>query len=372
MNILYIPLDERPCNRLYPQQLGDLRDDLTLTVPPIHLLGQKKQAANVNGLWDWMYDQVRTCQGAIISIEMLVYGGLLPSRLHHHSIASLSDRLNRIRQLKLDHPHLSLFASTLIMRTPAYNSSEEEPDYYQDWGNAIFRWGWLYDKQQREGLTERETSEFDQFRQTLPSDYLNDYRDRRSKNLAVNQGAIALVQDGTIDFLSIPQDDSARYGFTALDQKQVVSQIIDARLQHRIHLYPGADEVGCTLLARMAPLSPTGKPSRVKLYILYSSVNAELIIPLYEDRPLGESVKSHVLAAGANIVTDPHQADVILAINTPGKVMQEAWDQPRKDITYTTYRNLRFFVDQIGQFSLHRKTRGDRRCGLCQWRRNRN
>ena len=255
MNILYIPLDERPCNRMYPQQLAALRDDLTLVVPPMALLGKKKQAAEVDELWDWIHKQVRTCQGAIISIEMLVYGGLLPSRLHQHSISILSDRLNRIRQLKLDHPHLTVFASNLIMRTPAYDSSEEEPEYYEDWGQAIFRWGWLYDKQQRGGLTELETDQFDQLRQTLPTDYLNDYRDRRSKNLAVNQGAIALVQDGTIDFLSLPQDDSARYGFTALDQKQVVSQIIDARLQQRIHLYPGADEVGCTLLARMAILA---------------------------------------------------------------------------------------------------------------------
>ena len=363
MHVLYIPLDERPCNRLYPQQLAALRDDLTLVVPPMSVLGQKKQAADVDSLWEWIHEHISDCHGAILSIEMLVYGGLLPSRLHHHSIELLSDRLNRIRQLKQTYPQVRLLASNLIMRTPTYASSEEEPDYYAEWGHSIFQWGWLHDKQQRDGLTELETEQFDQLRQTLPPDDLKDYRDRRSKNLAVNQEAIALVQDGTLDFLAIPQDDSARYGFTALDQKQVVRHIIDARLQHRIHLYPGADEVGCTLLARMVlssspssshifptqatATSATGETTRI--YLLYSSVHSESIIPLYEDRPLGESVKSHILAAGATLVQDPHQADVILAINTPGKVMQEAWDQATKDITYTTYRNLRFFVHQISQ-----------------------
>lgn len=394
MNILYIPLDERPCNWQYPQHLANLPQQLSLVVPPIHDLGTKKEPANVEQLWAWIHQEIPRCQGAILSVEMLVYGGLLPSRLHHHSLTVLSDRLNRIRQLKLDHPHLTLFASNLIMRTPAYDSSEEEPDYYADWGKAIFRWGWLYDKQQRQGLTDIETQQFDHLRQTLPTDYLNDYRDRRSKNLAVNQGAIALVQDNSIDFLAIPQDDSAPYGFTALDQKQTINQIIEGRLQHRVHLYPGADEVGCTLLARLyqalaqrsdhppdqaslgstdmlhapqgarAPSASYRQPagtvatkerlkdaySGINLYILYSSVNSESIIPLYEDRPLGESVKSHVLAAGATIVHDPYQSDVILAVNTPGKVMQEAWDQPRKDITYTTYRNLRVFVDDIQRF----------------------
>ena len=88
-----------------------------------------------------------------------------------------------------------------------------------------------------------------------------------------------------------------------------------------------------------------------KVYPLWSSVCGEQLIPLYEDRPMGESLKSHILAAGAQLVTSPEQADVVLAINSPGKVMQESWDQPHKDVTYSSYRNLRFFVEQIQQFS---------------------
>ncbi|NEQ98191.1 MAG: DUF4127 family protein [Cyanothece sp. SIO2G6] len=351
MKILYVPLDERPCNRLYPQYIARLQPQLELVVPPLELLGQKKQPADVAALWAWLEAQINQTvdpfQVAILSIEMLVYGGLLPSRLHHHSETELRDRLQRFRQLKAHNPDLSIFASNLIMRTPAYDSGEEEPDYYEHWGKLIFKWGWYQDKQQRQGLTELATQAFNDISQTLPSDLLADYQQRRAKNLTVNQGAIALVRDCIIDFLAIPQDDSTPYGFTAMDQHQVGQWIRSDRLQSRIHVYPGADEVGCTLLARAySQITAT----RSKIYLFYSGVQAQTLVPLYEDRPLSATVQAHVLATGAQVVSQPEVADVIVAVNTPGTVMLEAWDQATKDVTYNTHRNLRFFVDQIGQY----------------------
>ncbi|MEM9138112.1 MAG: DUF4127 family protein, partial [Cyanobacteria bacterium P01_F01_bin.42] len=344
--ILYTPLDERPCNYKYPQMIAALAPELELVVPQPNLLGNKKRPANTERLWSWIQTQAGSCQAIILSIEMLVYGGLLPSRLHQQSQLNLEARLQRLKILKLNHPNLLIFASSLIMRTPRYNSSEEEPHYYAKQGKNIFRWGWLRDRQQRSELSLKESKELESLNALIPNVDLRDYRQRRQKNIEVNKMAIDLVDNGIIDFLAIPQDDSARYGFTALDQKQVVDRIIERRLQQQVHLYPGADEVGCTLLARA--YLQLGKKS-CRFYPLISSVRGELIVPLYEDRPLGESLKSQILAAGAHIATEQDQADVVLAINSAGKVMQESWDQRRKDITYSSYRNLRFFADHIRQ-----------------------
>jgi hypothetical protein len=346
MKLLYLPLDERPCNVFYPQMIAELQTDVQLMVPPLSHLGQKKQAAETSRLWDWLTENITNCQAALLSIEMLVYGGLLPSRLHQNSAATLVQKLHHLRHFKAEHPHLEIFASNLIMRTPAYNSSEEEPDYYEAYGERIFTWGWLQDKDQRVGLTAAEQTQLAQIQEELPVEYLQDYQTRRACNVAVNLAVIKLVQEGVISFLSIPQDDSAPYGFTAIDQRQVVSQVTALRLQQQVHLYPGADEVGCTLLARAYNQLRDRSP---QIYLLYSSVHSEHIVPLYEDRPLGESVKAHVLAAGAQVVATPETADVVLAVNTAGQVMQEAWDQSTKDITYTSFRNLRFFVAELEQ-----------------------
>ena len=227
-----------------------------------------------------------------------------------------------------------------------YSSSEEEPDYYQEFGNDIFRWGWLTDKNEREGLADAEKIELNQINDRLPIQHLDDYSERRKKNIEINKAAITLTDIGIIDFLSIPQDDSAPYGFTAIDQKTIVSEVISRRLQARVHMYPGADEVGCTLLARC--ISYQYRP--LKIYPFYSALNAAMVIALYEDRPLGECLKSHILAAGCLMADTSEQADIILAINAPGKFMMESASQFTKDITYSSYRNLREFVARINDY----------------------
>lgn len=255
MQILYVPLDERPCNVFYPQMIAQLQPQIQLKLPPALLLSRKKQPADVEGLWAWMRQslaEISPTSGegasddcfAIVSIEMLVYGGLLPSRLHQHSAEVLNDRLQLLVQLKADYPQLQILASNLIMRTPAYNSSEEEPDYYATHGEAICRWGSLSDRRSRQALTPEEETEFTCLDVALPTQYLDDYRCRRAKNLAINQSTIELVNSGVITFLSIPQDDCAPYGFTAQDQQVINQQICALRLQQNVHLYPGADEVG--------------------------------------------------------------------------------------------------------------------------------
>ncbi|MEM9244643.1 MAG: DUF4127 family protein, partial [Cyanobacteria bacterium P01_F01_bin.153] len=349
MKLVYIPLDERPCNINYPQEIANLQSEIQLKVPPKECLSRKKMAAPVDKLWRWLEDEIQDCDGAILSIEMLIYGGLLPSRIHQDSVDTLLGRVNKIRQLKEKNSNVFILVSNLIMRSPSYDSSEEEPDYYAHWGASIFRWGCLTDKQNRQELSPPEQSELEDLAQSIPLGDLQDYRQRRLNNRSINQAVIQLVKDGIIDFLSIPQDDSAEYGFTAMDQREIYGAIARERLQHKIHVYPGADEVGCTLLSHAYVNYCRPSKSPIKIYPLFSSIHSETIIPLYEDRPLGESLKAHILAAGGCLVADAEKADFVLAINTAGQVMQEAWDQSKKDITYSTWRNLRCFSAAISQ-----------------------
>lgn len=359
MQVIYIPLDDRPCNINYPQWIARLQPQIELRVPPSELLGKKKKAAPVDRLWDWLAETLALMANpiGILSMEMLIYGGLLPSRLHHYSLETLMERVQKIRDLKQHYPQFKIFASSLIMRCPTYNSAEEEPDYYEQWGETLFRWGWLWDRQQQLDLSvsehqESEHQEWIEIQQTLPADVLQDYCDRRRVNLDVNLAVIQLVADGIIHFLSMPQDDAAPAGFTRLDQRVITTQIQRHSLEHRIPIYPGADEVGCTLLARAFleqkfQDKPQDKP---RIYPLYSTPIAETLIPLYEDRPLGDSVQAHLRAAGAEVTLNPDDADLILALNTPGLVMQESWEQSNKNESYVLQRNLQEFIDRLQHY----------------------
>ncbi|MCM3478555.1 DUF4127 family protein [Caldibacillus thermoamylovorans] len=347
MKIIYIPIDERPCNTTVVERIASTNSEIELVTPPKTILGYKKKPANTEKLWDWINNKSSNADGLILSIDMLIYGGLLPSRIHYLPREVVSIWLERLKSFRQSYPKLQIYASNLIMRTPKYSSSDEEPDYYEEWGRDIFLRSYLEDKQKKDGLSNEEVQQLKNIQQRLPKHFIQDYETRRRFNLSVNLSVLDLVKEGTINFLAIPQDDSAEYGYTAIDQNVIIKKREALRLYHRVQIYPGADEVGATLLARIFNDVRGEKP---RIYPIWSSTLGPELIPMYEDRPFGESLKSHVIASGCQLVNDSKTAELILAYNTPGRVMQESWNQTRRDITYTSYRNLLQFVDQIKQF----------------------
>ncbi|MGL4864476.1 DUF4127 family protein [Cetobacterium sp.] len=342
--IIYIPLDERPCNYLFPNMIGEMSSQINIITPPKDILSKKKNPADIDKLWEWVFKNAQSSEYAILSLEMLLYGGLLPSRLHNYSIAELEKRVHKIKELKNYNKNIKIYLSNLIMRTPKYSSSDEEPDYYEEWGKEIFTIEYLKDKKERVGIDNDEEIYLSHLEKNIPEQYLKDYSERRSKNLKITEMILNLVKENLIEFLVIPQDDSSEFGFTAKDQKIIYEKIAKENLQIKVHVYPGADEVGCTLLARVYTKI---KNTKIKIYPYFSSEIGKVMIPSYEDRPLLESLKSHIIAAGAIMVDSYKDADFVLAVNTAGKIMQEAWDNDRKDISYSTFRNMREFISKI-------------------------
>ena len=81
--IMFIPLDERPCNYNFANFMLEGGDLLELISPPLDILGHKKTPANHEKLQEFMLKNIEDCYGLIVSIDMLLYGGIVPSRLHN-------------------------------------------------------------------------------------------------------------------------------------------------------------------------------------------------------------------------------------------------------------------------------------------------
>lgn len=344
--IVYLPLDERPCNSLIPEMIvKPQKDKVLLLQPPKKLLGEKKREANTEKLHQWLIEEAVNADAMVLSIEMLVYGGLLPSRLHQMELEEGKAKLALLKELKTQYPAVKIYASNLIMRTPKYSSDDEEPTYYGIYGSSIFRRAYLLDKKERVGLTKSEAAELEEIINSVPEKYLLDYEKRRSFNQEITEAVLSYVKQGIIDYLVIPQDDSAEFGYTAKDQKKVRALLVKEDLEFNVAIYPGADEVGATLIARAYCEMFDFRPS---FFPVFPSVYSETIIPMYEDRPLGESMKSHISAVGGKLAFSSEKSDIILGYNTAGNVMQEAWDQIElQDITYLTHRNLQTFIEQL-------------------------
>jgi hypothetical protein len=339
--IIYVPLDERPCNYGFPVQLAEITN-YKLVVPPRELMGDKKVPANVEGLWQWLFEEVKSAEGAILSIDTLIYGGIVPSRLHNFTVEQCLTRFEKLKELKQLNQKLKIFAFNLIMRCPSYSSSDEEPAYYEEWGKDIFTRGYIEHRIELGIAEEAEEKQLKDICTRLPEEYWKDYTARREINREVNKGAIKSTKEGIIDFMIVPQDDSAPYGLTAVDQQNLRRYISEMNVSLKVYMYPGADEAGSTLLARMINQD---KGKRPMVYTRFSSIKGPFIISLYEDRILYETMKYYVLASGGLIAESLSEADIVLMVNTPGESMMEATEQENKNLGYNVSRNLIEFVE---------------------------
>lgn len=334
--LILVPLDERPCNYEFPYLLAQ-GTDYTIERPPAGIMGLKKRPGDVEQLWSWFEAACEGADGAVVALDTLLYGGIIPSRLHQLELEELAARLERLRKIRQRYPQLKLYAFQLIMRCPQYSLSDEEPDYYADWGREIFRKGFIGHRLELGIATDEEIRELADIDLRLPAEVLQDYLGRRAINIEANKQALELVRDGVIDFMIVPQDDSAPYGQTAKDQEKVRARITALDLELKVYMYPGADEVGCTLLARMMNKSEGRIPL---IYPRLSAVQGAFVTPLFEDRFFYETLKYQILAAGGLIASSVAEADLVLLVSTPGETMAEAVSQHHAYFSYDIYRNL--------------------------------
>ena len=213
--IMYIPLDERPCNYNFAKYMLEDDSNIELVMPPLDILGKKKTPANYELLKVFILENIDECYGMILSIDMLLYGGIVPSRLHQNTKEELTERLNLIKEIKIKNPNIKIFSFSLIMRCPQYSSSDEEPDYYEWCGYDIFKYGEIKHKMSLGIASEEEIVKLD-YHYDKCKGYFEEYTKRREINSDLNIETVKLLYDKTIDFLVFPQDDSSLYGLISL------------------------------------------------------------------------------------------------------------------------------------------------------------
>nr|WP_315104086.1 DUF4127 family protein [uncultured Catonella sp.] len=336
--IVLLPLDERPCNYYFPQKLFS-HDDIDIVLPK--KLGDKKVPADLNEIDKFLTSECKDATGLIISLDTLLYGGLVPSRIHNENEEKLKERLDILREIRKDNPRLIIYAFNIIMRCPNYSSSDEEPDYYENYGREIHEIGAAM---HRSHLGIENILPLEEIIEKVPERYLNDYISRRKVNKALNLASLELVKDKTVDTLVVPQDDSCKYGYAAIDQREIRKAIIKNCLEDKVLMYPGADEVELTLMSRMINVLKGKKP---KVYIKYATDAARSIIPLYEGNMLSGTLKYHVLSAGCQLTESYEMADIIMAVTAPASNMEEAVNQPSKYPEYYAERNIAEMFDFI-------------------------
>jgi len=305
--LVLIPLDARPVCYDLPRRLAAMAG-LDLSLPPADILGAMKEAADADALSTWIQ---ANCFGkpVIVAMDMLAYGGLIPSRLGHESFEELKTRTQDFLA-KFNSPSISAFSS--ILRIPSYNNDEEEPEYWAEYGAQLYEYSFALHQNPQEASTD------------LPPAIVDDFMSRRARNFKFNQWLLTLLQNKTFDYLTFCQDDTGAYGLNVKEAEQLATAIESAKLMAQAHIQTGADEVACIQMARWF-LKQTGQ--QLKIFPFYSNPDGYQIIAKFDGLPIGHVVEKAIRASGASVAHDVNQADLVFVVHTPGEKQGDHADQ---------------------------------------------
>lgn len=309
MRILLIPLDERPANTRYPQMIAAIGGH-QLILPPRHLLSQYRQPAATDALSAWLRAQVETVDALIISCEQLGYGGLITARISDEPLEAITARLNILPEIRAAYPALTLYGFSLITRVSRHDSAAEEPDYWAAHGAQLFRLSQLMDRVWR---GQKVGAELPILHASIPEKVFKDFITRRGRNHTVNREMLRFLKEGVFSRLVIASDDTSEFGLPAREKRSLTREAERLELGETLMMYPGADEVGSVLLARLmneaAGRAPTFRP-------VYMIPGGENVTAPFEDGAVRLTVERQIAAAGGQL-TESDTPDVWLFVHPP-------------------------------------------------------
>ncbi len=330
MTLLLVPPDTRPPTLAFPRNLA-LAVGLNVLVPPPDALNTINKPGDTEILREWLLDNAADASLLIVSLETLTLGGMIPARRVDTSSEEVRRRLGTLRELKEVNPELRILAHGVIVRVAHDNDPLEEKPYYGVWGDALRRYSELSDRRSR--------GEDVSLPSDVPMDILENWLTTRRRNHQLHLDALDLVAEEVLEHLCLTLDDTSTYGLAAQDRRALEAKTDNSGLWSQVDIYPGADEVPATLLARAL------NPEPLRVAVRYPSVKSPLAEMRYEDRCLGELVKAHLRAAHAVEVECAEDADLILAVNAPALKQGEV--QPDYATVDTAERHLPLFVERV-------------------------
>ena len=297
--ILLIPLDDRPPCLQFPVKMG-LIGDADVVTPPRELLGRFTEFGRSDEIIAWLKRQnLRSFDAAIVSVDMLAYGGLVAMREYETSIDTARRRADFIRELRRIAPKMPVYGSSVIMRlAPTGNIVNES------YRTNLARWAEV----SADDTKRAETADLEK---KIPAEALEKYKKARLRDLALNLHVVDLVREKVIDYLILSQDDAKPNGVHIADRERLIEYVKANNLGERVAIQPGADEVSMLLLARAISGKYHYHP---KIKPIYSDEKiADQFMP-YEDRPLRKTVSFHIRAVGATEVENEKDADILFYV----------------------------------------------------------
>ena len=279
----FIPQDDRPVSLAQPRQLM-AANGWTILSPPKAFLGHREKPGRMAELKEWLLRNGHSAAGWVLSLDMLVYGGLVPSReLYDEDKCPLLDVLGELRR---EIPEIPIYAFQSVRRASTTVTTSDDLAKWQE-------------KLDGSGLSAH-----------------------RRQNHSVNCQAIEWLGKGALDWLALLQEDTTQREDLTKEHEKLLSLASQRDCAHKFVLTSGCDEGAQVLLVKMACALSDFSPHVV---VNYSCEAGSHRTSLYEDRNLRQTVKGQLLNLGAKEVNDPDGADVELWVWCPDQACRDLW-----------------------------------------------
>ena len=285
MKIAFLPIDNRPVCYTLPKLIAGIDEDIEFSIPERELLGDLTKIADIDGLFEWL-ENLPQQDSLILSLDTLIYGGLIPSRRGKETLYELKLRLEKLKKI-LKNKGAKIYAFSSIMRISNNNYNEEEKEYWSDYGKKIFEYSYNLHK--------------NGFAQTdIPPEILKDYLQTRERNFEVNKIYLEWQKEGIFEFLVFSKDDCAQFGLNVKESQELEKLGGFTKT--------GADEIPLSLLSRSLNKS-------LKIYPEFLEPEYKGLVSNYEDVSVENSVRGQIELGGCEVCGDKNNADLILYVN---------------------------------------------------------
>lgn len=280
--ILFVPLDDRPCCLDMMERIAAL-SSRTLLVPPRAALGHFKEPGNPDAILDWLEAQDQELP-LIASIDMLTWGGLIASR-HPDSDAEKARRcFDRFCTIQEKRSGKALVFKTLLRTAPTQTTEEEVEQAEQI--VALSRMSFLAEKNRLTPQARSLDAAIDQLKAGISPHVLERYLGVRQRNHQFD--SLVVSRSALFDATLIALDDCQTEGWNLLEKERLERQAQKHEL--KVDFYPGTDESAALLLARLLAPETGIEP-------VWGHSHLSLTQTRYEDRPLGALLHAQVQAA---------------------------------------------------------------------------
>lgn len=323
IKVLLIPLDSRPPCTQFVIELGRLAGIETI-LPPSEILDNYRQPAQQAVLRQWLLDNITQVDAAIISVDMLIHGGLLASRHAAGTDEDINQTMEVLQRIHESNPQLPLYVFSIIPRLLLADDPVNAP-----WQKPVMNYSIL--KNQLELFDNPiDGKKLRDLEDKIPPQVLQRYVSLYQRNIAINKRLIDLTAKGTIYFLALGQDDGQPFGLPNQAKEQlsqyVQYHILDGK---KTIITRGTDEIALTLMGRYANDHLHWSP---QVYVTWSHPKGPSMVMPFMPHSIARTVEEKLATLGATPVSNIRDADFVLYIHagnsktTPNQLKRAAED----------------------------------------------